>query len=95
METLPGEELLPYPERDDGAGRPPPEVEETRDRLKSVRNEKSEELGIDRGTLLSNAVLLEIARHRPSSEEELRAVPGIKAWQVEAMGDELLARLAS
>ncbi|MGD2070062.1 MAG: HRDC domain-containing protein [Gemmatimonadota bacterium] len=91
---LPADQLVPYPDpRGNGSGRPPPEVEDRANELKSVRNSRSAELAIDRGTLLSNAMLLEIARHVPSSLEELRAVPGMKAWQVEALGDELLARL--
>lgn len=94
VDALPADELVGYPPRDrSGPGRPPPEVEELMLRLKTVRNRRAEELGIDRGTLLSNAVLLEIARHGPSSREDLEDVPGIKRWQVEALGEGLLARI--
>ena len=96
VDRLPDEQLVPYtPPESDGPGRPPPEVEEKARELKSVRNRRSDELDIDRGTLISNAVLLEIARHEPDTEDELRRVPGVKGWQVEALGEDLLARLAS
>lgn len=94
VDSLPDDRLEPFPPPDrNGPGRAPPEVEELARRLKAVRNSRSEELDIDRGTLLPNAVLLEIARRAPTSREELGKVPGVKAWQVEALGDELLTRL--
>ena len=94
VETLPEGSLEPYPRRErNGPGRPPPEVEELADRLKTARNRRADELGIDRGALVPNAMLLEIARAHPRDEAALRAVPGMRAWQVEAMGDALLAVL--
>lgn len=94
VDRLAADELIPYPPRQsNGRGRPPPEVEEMRNRLKSVRNRRADELEMDRGTLLSNAVLLEIAWEGPGSKEELRAVSGVKAWQVEALGDQLINTL--
>lgn len=91
---LPADDLVAYPPPPrNGPGRPPPEVEELADRLRSVRNRRAVELGLDRGTLLSNAQLVEIAREGPTSNEALRAVPGMKRWQVDVLGDELLAIL--
>ena len=40
-------------------------VEALADRLKSVRNRRADELGLDRGTLLSNAVVTAIALDGP------------------------------
>ncbi len=94
VDDLPASELVAYPPPPrNGPGRPPPEVEELADRLKAVRNRRAEAIGLDRGTLLSNAQLLEVARARPASAEALRRVPGMRAWQVEVLGDELLAEL--
>ncbi len=88
------DELTPYPRGlRRGPGRPPPELEELVDRLKGVRNRKADELGIARGTLLANGVLLEIARRRPTSPEALYAVEGMRRWQVDVLGRELLAVL--
>ncbi|MBW3534092.1 MAG: HRDC domain-containing protein [Gemmatimonadetes bacterium] len=92
--SLPEASLEPYPRRDrNGPGRPPPEVEELAERLKSARNQRADDLGIDRGSLVPNAMLLEIARVKPRDEDALRTIPGVRNWQVEAMGGALLAVL--
>ena len=91
---LPEEEIVPYPRRArTGPGRPAPEAEERAVRLKEVRNRRADELGIARGTLLPNAVLFEIARREPRSPDELDAVPELRHWQAEALGEALLATL--
>jgi len=84
-------EIVGYPRSSrSGPGRPPPEVEEVAERLKVARNLKSDELGIARGTLVSNTLLLEIARSGPKNQAELLAVQGVRRWQVEAVGDALM-----
>ena len=91
---LPDGEIVPYPRRAcTGPSRPSPDAEERAVRLKEVRNRRADELGIDRGTLLPNAVLFEIARREPRSPDELDAVPGLRPWQVDALGESLLATL--
>lgn len=95
VDRLPPTDLVAYPPAPrNGPGRPPPEVEELADRLRSVRNRRAEALGLDRGMLLPNALLLDIARETPTSRDALLALPGIKRWQVEVLGEELLAVLA-
>lgn len=93
--ALPEPELVPYPRkpRGNGPGRLTPEMEERAERLKQVRNRRADELGIDRGTLLPNALVLEIARQSPRSQEELTRVPGLRAWQAETLGESLLVVL--
>ncbi len=87
----PESELQPYPRAAaKGPGRPPPEVEELVNKLKDVRNRKASEVDLPRGTLLSNAVMLEIATSRPSSLDELSAVDGMRPWRLELLGRELL-----
>jgi ribonuclease D len=86
-------ELVGYPRGPAGPRRPEPEVEEIASRLKRVRNEAAESLGIDRGVLMSNTVILKIARVRPSSVEELTEVPGVRGWQSETLADRFLAAL--
>lgn len=94
VHELPQDELVGYPRPPrNGPGRPPPEVEELAERLKRIRNRRAEELGIDRGSLLPNATLLEIALAAPRTREELLGVPGMKRWQVEAVGGGLLTEL--
>jgi len=74
-------------------GRPSPEVEARADRLKTIRNRQAEALGVDRGTLLPNAVLLEIAFEEPGNRSDLERIDGMKAWQIEAVGSELLTAM--
>jgi ribonuclease D len=89
---LPDGDLEPYPRRarGSGPGRPPPEVEALAEKLKSARNRRAEQLGLDRGALLPNAILLAVAVAAPSDGQALAAVDGIRRWQVDAVGDQLL-----
>lgn len=90
--SAPENELRPYPRSArQGPGRPSPEVEALAERLKSVRNRRADELGLPRGTLLANAVVLEIARAAPATLQELAAVEGMRQWKAEAIGEEMLA----
>lgn len=88
---LSDEELRPYPKPSHrGPGRPSPEVEALADRLKRLRNRKADEVGLPRGTLLANAVVLEIARAAPATLDELLAVEGMRGWKAEVLGDAIL-----
>ncbi len=90
--AIPEEELAPYPRKGGGGpGHPPPEVEELAEKLKAARNKAADELGLARGTLLSNAVLVEVARAAPEDTEALAAVGGMRRWRVHVLGDDLLA----
>jgi len=91
LATLAPAELLPYPERrTNGRGRPPPEIEELTERLKVARNRRAEALGIDRGTLMPNSVINEIAWVQPKTLSALHEVQGVKVWQADAVGPDLL-----
>ena len=95
VDDLEPHQLKGFPRSDrTGPGRPPPEVEELAERLKKERNRVAEELGLDRGVVLSNALVLEIARTSPPTPEALLQVEGIRRWQVDVLGDRLLAVLA-
>jgi len=75
--------------------RPDPALETTIDRLKAYRTQRAAELGIEAGVLCPNGTLIAIARAAPATAAELKAVPDIKTWQVEALGsDRLLRELA-
>ena len=87
-------DLIPYPKGiRRGTVRPPPELEATVERLKDVRNSIAEEIGLPRGTLLSNAVLLELARANPMTLEDLTGVESMRAWKVDVAGEALLQAL--
>jgi ribonuclease D len=88
---MPDEELSAYPRHvRRGPGRPPPELEAIVDKLKHVRNQVSDELGLPRGTLMSNAVIIGIAREAPTTLDELLRVEGIREWKADVVGEQLL-----
>lgn len=70
-----------------------PAVEDRAERLRGIRNQRAEELDLDAGFLISRAMLDEVARQNPGSLDELAAIPDVRRWQVEAMGDALLRGL--
>ena len=87
------EEQLPRFPR--GPRRPPPDAEfDVRtDRLKAARDKLADELDLDRGFLLPRQQIEDIARVNPQSLAELAQVPGLRNWQVEALGVAILAAL--
>ncbi|MDA0329738.1 MAG: HRDC domain-containing protein [Gemmatimonadetes bacterium] len=91
---MPENELIGYPRGvRRGPGRPPPELEAMVDRLKHVRNRVADELGLPPGTLLANAVIIEIARAAPTDGAELLAIEGMRRWKAEVAGEALLRAL--
>lgn len=88
---LPEDQLQGYPRRSGGGpGRPTPEMEALFDRLKAVRNRRADEIGLPRGTLLSNAVLLEMTRVLPQDADAMADVSGMRRWKMGVVGDDLL-----
>jgi ribonuclease D len=91
VDDMAEEELEPFPRwRGNGAGRPTPEEEALANRIRDLRTLRAEGLGLDRGVLLSNAQITDIVKSDPGSLRELRAIPGIRRWQVEILGTEVL-----
>ena len=90
--SLPDAELRPYPKPNRrGPGRPTPEIEALAEKLKKIRNRRAAEVGLPKGTLLANAVVLDVARVGPRSLEELASVEGMRRWKTEILGREFLA----
>ena len=86
------EDELPRIERP--ARRPAdPEFDARLERLKAVRNAEAARLDLAPGVLCPNGTLEAIARRMPATLEALREVPFVRRWQVEAVGDALLAGL--
>ncbi len=92
-DRLDDSELVGYPRGRTGPRRPQPEVEEIANRLKVIRNDVAQALGIDRGVLMSNTLILEIAQIHPRSVEELAGVTGVRRWQSETLADRFLGVL--
>jgi ribonuclease D len=61
--------------------------------LKEARNVRAGELDLDPGFLMPRATMEEVARARPADRAALAAVPGVRNWHVEALGDALLRAL--
>lgn len=70
-----------------------PEHDARVEHLKDVRNRRADALDLDPGFLMSRALLEDVARAMPRSLEELEGVQGVRRWQVEAIGAELLKAL--
>ena len=94
VEDVPDSELTGYPRGlHRGPGRPPPEVEEQVDQLKRFRNAKADELNLPRGSLFPNATLISVALAEPSTTDDLRSIAGVKQWQIDVAGEDLLTAL--
>lgn len=61
--------------------------------LKAWRDDVADQLHLDPSLLFNKALIREIAIHKPTCIEELRQVPQIHNWQVDAFGDKILSLL--
>jgi ribonuclease D len=59
--------------------------------FKNIRDRKAEEIGLDPGFLMPNAVLKTLARMKPAELREIRESGLLKDWQLEVMGESLVA----
>ena len=87
---------LDLPHRRRGPRPPPPEpdFEPRLERLKAARDRAATELGLDRGFLMPRAQLEDVARNKPATLEAMAEIPGLRNWQVEALGEALLEAAA-
>jgi ribonuclease D len=69
------------------------ELEARVESLKDARNRRADQLELDPGFVMSRAQLEEVARAQPRTPDELAAVPGVRRWQAEAIGEALLKAL--
>ena len=72
-----------------------PALEARLERLKVARNRLATELDLAPGVLCPNGTLEAIARVNPDGLEVMATVPGLRRWQLSAIGGELLAALRS
>lgn len=94
VERTPAPRLEPYPTAPRrGRGRPPPEEEAAFERLKVARDRAAARLGLDRGRLMANAVLRQVAAAKPRSLQELAGLREVRQWQAGELGEELLGAL--
>ncbi len=86
---LPEEGLPVYPRRRPEAV--PPDAPPLLQALKAWRDRAAADLQIDPGVLINNSLLGAIAVKKPGSAEELARIEGVKNWQLEAFGPQVLA----
>ena len=77
--------------------RPPvsPKVPERLNAIKDWRDDLADRLKLDPALLFNKALMTAIAINRPSDIQVLRKVDGIRNWQVEAFGEQVLKVIAA
>lgn len=86
-QQLPERSLPRYPR---STGEPNPGIKARIARLKTWREELGNRLELATGLLAPNWLLERIAEQRPTSREQLAAISGVRNWQLQLWGDELL-----
>jgi ribonuclease D len=71
-----------------------PKFDERVEKLKAARNRVAGELGLDPGVLCGRPTLEAVARAAPRDRAGLAAVGELRRWQLDVLGDALLAALA-
>ncbi|HCY83505.1 MAG TPA: ribonuclease D [Desulfobacteraceae bacterium] len=91
--ALPHKALPSYPRT--RMPRKTPKILERIKRLKQMRERCSESIGMEPGFLINNAMISTLAFTAPASEAELAAIENMRAWQVEALGEDILTTLGA
>jgi ribonuclease D len=72
-----------------------PDFDDRVSRVKAVRDAAAQRLDLDPGVLCSRDRLEAVARKQPASLDELAAMPELRRWQVDVLGEELVRALRS
>jgi len=89
--SVPEKDLPRFPRAERRAS--DPAFDQAVERLKRVRNEAAERLGLDPGVLCPKGALEAVARARPKSPQGWSGVPEMRRWQVQLLGGEFLKAL--
>lgn len=89
--ALPHKDLPSYPKSH--MPRKTPAVQERINRLKAMRERMSEEVGMEPGFLINNALIMAIAFANPVDRVALSNIAPIRNWQMECLADEILKTL--
>lgn len=84
----------PPPEPPARRPQPDPEVQLRYDALREWRKERALQRGVESDVIVSREALWALAKHPPSSLEDLDGVPGLGPWRRAQYGRELLSVLA-
>lgn len=91
-EAVPENELPAFPRGE--RRRKDPEEAVRLERLKRWRGTKADELGLDPGVMVNNALLETVARSVPRTAKDLEDIHFMRAWQRREFGDGLLSVVA-
>jgi len=91
--AVPEKELPRFPRGERRA--PDPAFDQRVERLKAARNAAAVRLKLDPGVLCPKGTLEALARARPRTEADLRAVPDLRKWQIEVLGKDFLGALGN
>ena len=89
---MPESELPVYPRK--RSPRSSPKIPERIKHLKTMREKSSTRTGIEPGFLINNALISAIAHAGPAGPGELEKIPGLRNWQMEVLGEEIISTLA-
>ncbi|WP_035241601.1 ribonuclease D [Desulfobacter vibrioformis] len=64
------------------------------DALKKMRETASRTLAMEPGFLINNNMIAAVAADKPASPEDLLQIPGMRNWQVQALGDQIMDTLS-
>jgi ribonuclease D len=89
--AIPEDKLLQYPFS--RHRRVSNDVSERFKTLKTWRDKKAAALELDPGVLISNAVLKSVAEAHPKTLAEITALPALKNWQKQVLGNDIITAL--
>ncbi len=90
--ALPHRDLPAYPRT--RMPKKSPQVLGRIDALKKMREAASKALGIEPGFLINNNMIAAVASGKPANLEDLLQIPGMRNWQVEALGEQIMDTLS-
>lgn len=81
---------LPLPPRPPRRQRPPHEIMDRYERLRTWRKERGRERGVESDVIISRDALWALARTNPRNKAELEQIKGVGPWRLRTYGDEIL-----
>lgn len=84
----------PQPSRANGMGRPDDETMRLYEALRRWRSETARQRGVEADVVLTNDVLMQIARAKPDSMADLAALKVLGEWKLETYGPRILQVIA-
>jgi ribonuclease D len=82
------------PRRSNGNGRPDPKTLSRFDALRAWRGEQARQRGVDPDVILTNDMLMTIARQAPATVDDLAATQVMGPWKLHEYGEAILRLLA-